>query len=79
MVSPEYLAEYSRRFVQVGARTLIARSLDTLQRFGIGRVLIGTGYRAEWFEQLARFNCVYNLQWRCKRHIIYFEYQIILK
>jgi 2-aminoethylphosphonate-pyruvate transaminase len=41
-------------FIEIGGRTLIEQSIAKLRRAGIERIVIGTGYRHEHFDNLAR-------------------------
>jgi len=51
-------------FLEIGGRTLIERSLDSLHAAGVREVFIGTGFRSDLFEQLRhpglRIRCVRN-------------------
>lgn len=40
-------------FVDVNGKSMIMRSLESLRRCGIERVIIGTGYHKEFYERLA--------------------------
>jgi len=42
-------------FVNIGGETLISRSIACLKKHGIERILIGTGYGASLYEQLAEY------------------------
>ena len=39
-------------FVEVGGQAMVIRSIETLLDCGIERIIIGTGYHREWYEQL---------------------------
>jgi len=39
-------------FIEVGGKSMIIRSIETLLACGIKRIIIGTGYRKEMFENL---------------------------
>ena len=46
-------------FVPVGGVSMIERSIRILKACGIERIIIGTGYHKEWYEQLAaRETCI---------------------
>jgi len=42
-----------KAFLEVGGTSLIQRSLDNLKKTGIKNVLIGTGYKKEFFEKIS--------------------------
>ncbi|MCB0488584.1 MAG: phosphocholine cytidylyltransferase family protein [Cyclobacteriaceae bacterium] len=49
--------EKPKAFVSIGGETLIHRSLRLLIKKGINRIIIGTGYQSEFFDDLtAEFN-----------------------
>jgi len=41
-----------KAFIHVGGKSLIERSIELLLKKGIGSILIGTGYRSDYFEEL---------------------------
>ena len=41
-------------FVPVGGKPMILRSIDTLLSCGIERIVIGTGYRCEVYDELKK-------------------------
>ncbi len=45
-------AVHPKAFIEIGGVPLIRRSIQILGGHGIERILVGTGYRAEWFEGL---------------------------
>ncbi len=51
-------------FIEVGGKSMILRSIDTLIGCGISRIVIGTGYKKEAFEELQKtypqIECVYS-------------------
>ncbi len=49
----ELTAAQPKGFLQLGGTSLIERSIQSLIDFGIQRIVIGTGYRAEHYDQLA--------------------------
>ncbi len=49
----ELTAAQPKGFLQVGGRSLIERSVQSLIDFGIERIVIGTGYRSEHYDALA--------------------------
>lgn len=40
-------------FVEVNGKSMIQRSIDALYKFGIERIIIGTGYHKEFYEALS--------------------------
>lgn len=51
-------------FIEVGGTAMVVRSVETLVACGITRIIIGTGYKKEAYEQLAdiypQIECVYS-------------------
>ena len=51
-------------FVEVNGKSMILRSIETLYRCGIERIIIGTGYHKEFYEALAakdsRIECCFS-------------------
>lgn len=51
-------------FIEVNGKSMIERSIDTLIECGIERIIIGTGYKKEAFEELqkryAQIECCYS-------------------
>lgn len=51
-------------FIEVGGTAMVVRSVETLIACGITRIIIGTGYKKEAYEQLAdiypQIECVYS-------------------
>ena len=51
-------------FIKAGDMSMIERSIATLHACGIRRIVIGTGYHREWFEELAQrtegIECVFS-------------------
>ncbi|MBR5456948.1 MAG: phosphocholine cytidylyltransferase family protein [Bacteroidaceae bacterium] len=51
-------------FIEVGGMSMIRRSVETLLACGIERIIIGTGYKKECYEELAgqypQIECVYS-------------------
>lgn len=41
-------------FIEVGGKAMVVRSVETLVACGIKRIIIGTGYQHETYEELAR-------------------------
>jgi len=50
----ELTAAQPKGLLRIGGLSLAERSIATLRDFGVRRVVIGTGYRAEHYEALAR-------------------------
>ncbi|MFT7579384.1 MAG: 2-aminoethylphosphonate-pyruvate transaminase [Myxococcota bacterium] len=49
----ELTEQKPKGFLELAGHTLIERSLDALRHFGITKVVVGTGYRADFYERLA--------------------------
>lgn len=51
-------------FIEAGGKAMVVRSIETLISCGIRRIIIGTGYHREWYEQLAgqypQVECVFS-------------------
>lgn len=47
-----YTERIPKGFVEAGGRPMILRSMETLLSCGLRRIVIGTGYKAEWYEGL---------------------------
>ena len=45
--------ECPKGFIPVGGKSMIQRSIETLLQCGITRIVLGTGYKKEYFEELA--------------------------
>jgi choline kinase len=56
--------EIPKGFIKAGDKSMIIRSVETLLASGIRRIIIGTGYKKELYEDLAReypqIECVYS-------------------
>lgn len=54
-------------FIEVGGKSMIIRSIDTLIDCGITRIVIGTGYMKDMYESLSlkypEIECIYNEQY----------------
>lgn len=48
-------------FVEVGGKSMIERSVETLIACGIEKIIIGTGYRKEKYEDLQKISTDRNL------------------
>lgn len=48
-----YTDNYPKGFVKINGETLIERSVRLLRAAGIGRILVGVGYKAEMYEAIA--------------------------
>ena len=46
------LFDFPKGFIQLDDITLIERSINILKEFGIKNILIGTGYKSSFFENL---------------------------
>ncbi|MBO4906659.1 MAG: phosphocholine cytidylyltransferase family protein [Bacteroidaceae bacterium] len=46
--------ERPKGFIEAGGKPMVVRSIDTLLSCGIERIIIGTGYLRECYEELAR-------------------------
>jgi choline kinase len=63
---PEFSRHGPKGFISVGGQPIVERSVDILIRYGIRRIIIGTGYRAMDYADLAkryaniRIECVRN-------------------
>jgi choline kinase len=63
---PEFSRHGPKGFISVGGQPIVERSVDILMRHGIRRIIIGTGYRAMDYADLAkryaniRIECVRN-------------------
>jgi choline kinase len=63
---PEHSKHAPKGFISVAGQPIIERSIDILVRYGIQRIIIGTGYKALGFNGLAkcrteaRISCVFN-------------------
>ncbi len=42
-------------FLRLGGRPIVEQAIDRLRRAGIGQVVVVTGYKAGWYEDLARY------------------------
>lgn len=51
-------------FIEVGGMSMVIRSIETLLRCGIERIIIGTGYKKEAYEalraQYPQIECVFS-------------------
>ena len=70
-------------FIEVGGLSMIKRSIETLLKCGIEKIIIGTGYKHEMYDVLSveypQIVCVYNQQyattnsmwtlWNCAQEI----------
>jgi 2-aminoethylphosphonate-pyruvate transaminase len=50
------LKEKPKGFIKLGDQTLIERSIDVLMKHGIKKVIIGTGFRSEYYEKLSQLD-----------------------
>tara|TARA_Y100001970_G_scaffold293813_1_gene443422 strand:- start:442 stop:1176 length:735 start_codon:yes stop_codon:yes gene_type:complete len=60
--------EIPKGFIKIGQETLIHRSLRILKSFGISNIIIATGYKSEFYDELSsRYNivCVKNEKYFC--------------
>jgi len=49
-----YTNDYPKGFVTINGETLIARSVRLLKEAGIDRIIVGAGYKAEMYEEIAK-------------------------
>ena len=60
----EMTTEIPKGFIKAGEKPMIVRSIETLLASGIGRIIIGTGFKNELYEALAnefpQVECVYS-------------------
>lgn len=50
----ERTSEMPKGFIEFKGRSMIERSIENLLTAGITKIIIGTGYQREWYEQLAK-------------------------
>jgi choline kinase len=82
---PQFSRHNPKGFISVGGQPIVERSIEILIRHGIRHIVIGTGYRAEDYEAIARryadirIDCVLNADYansgsletllRCGEHL----------
>lgn len=66
---PEFSRHGPKGFIRVGGQRIIERSIDILERHGVRRIIIGTGYRAMNYATMVkrhpevRIECVLNVDY----------------
>ena len=68
----ERTKHHPKSFVKLGNTSMIVRSLDNLIKSGITEIIIGTGYKFQFFEELQKdypIKCVNNEEYNCTNSI----------
>ena len=64
----EIINETPKGFIKIGQETLIHRSIRILKSFGISNIIIATGYKSEFYDELSSMHnivCVKNEKYFC--------------
>lgn len=60
----KYTESIPKGFIEVGGKAMVVRSVETLLSCGFKRIIIGTGYKKDSYEELAKqypqIECVYS-------------------
>mgnify|MGYP000007242911 FL=1 len=63
----KYTESIPKGFIEVGGKAMVVRSVETLLSCGFKRIIIGTGYKKDSYEELAKqypqIECVYSPQY----------------
>lgn len=63
----KYTESIPKGFIEVGGKAMVVRSVETLLSCGFKRIIIGTGYKKDSYDELAKqypqIECVYSPQY----------------